>query len=154
MDSSKISFKGYMPSYKQYFDLIKEDKTVSKYISFSEHDSTLIFYENSFCGLCKIIDFDDSENKEIHIALLNEFRGLGLASCVIQLISNNIFQSNHGCQYAVLSIDKENNSSLKMAVKSGFELNQELTRENAECGDENTIVFTKSNPYYKPLNRS
>ena len=29
MDYSKISFKGYIPSYKKYFDLIKEDKTIN-----------------------------------------------------------------------------------------------------------------------------
>lgn len=154
MDSSKISLKSYIPSYKQYFDLIKEDKTISKYISFSEYDSNLIFYDNNFCGLYKVIDFDDEENKEIHIALVNEFRGLGLASCIIKLISNNVFQSNHNCQYTVLSIDKENNSSLKMAVNSGFEFNEELTKDNVVCGDENTIVFTKNNPYYKSLNKN
>ncbi len=154
MDYSKISFKGYIPSYKKYFELIKEDKTINNYITFTEYDSSLIFYESNFCGICKIIDFDEDENKEIHIALLDEYRNQGLASYIVATLSNNIFASNIHCQYAVLSIDKDNTPSIKMANKSGFKLNEELTKANLEYGDFKTLYFTKNNPYYQSLHNN
>ncbi len=149
MDFNKINFKSFIPSYERYLDILNSDEEVRKYISFSKYDSKLIFFDYDFVGCFKTMTLDDESNdREIHIAIIKKYRGMGIASFVINKLTDNIFESDNTCESIHLSIDKNNEQSLKMGTKCGYKLNEELTKDNINMGDSNTIVLSKKNPNY------
>lgn len=155
MELDKIKFKSFMPSYEKYFELYLQDKSITEYVSFSTYDSSLIFYNEDFVGFYKTITPDEEVNdKEIYIALIPKYRKQGIASYVVNTLTNNIFTSNPDCEYVHLSIDKENTSSINMANNCGFIENENLEQELRDTGDNRTLVFSKENPFYIKENKS
>jgi RimJ/RimL family protein N-acetyltransferase len=153
MDFKKVKFSSFIPGYEKYFDILKTDKSITNYVSFSKYDSSLIFYDNDFAGFYKTMYRDDDlTDREIYIALIEKYRGMGLASYVINYLTNNIFDSDKNCEFVHLSIDKDNKSSINMAINCGYNINKELTKENIDMKDERTLVFSKKNPNYKQSN--
>lgn len=149
MEVDKIKFESFVPSYEKYFETYLKDKSITEYVSFSTWDSSLIFYDDDFAGFYKTITPDDEVNdKEIYIALIPKYRKKGIASYVVNTLTNNIFASNQDCEYVHLSIDKENNSSINMAHNCGFIENTNLEQELRDTGDNRTLVFSRKNPFY------
>ena len=149
MEVDKIKFESFVPSYEKYFETYLKDKSITEYVSFSTWDSSLIFYDDDFAGFYKTITPDDEVNdKEIYIALIPKYRKKGIASYVVNTLTNNIFASNQDCEYVHLSIDKENNSSINMAHNCGFIENTNLEQELRDTGDNRTLVFSRENPFY------
>lgn len=149
MEVDKIKFESFVPSYEKYFETYLKDKSITEYVSFSTWDSSLIFYDDDFAGFYKTITPDDEVNdKEIYIALIPKYRKKGIASYVVNTLTNNIFTSNQDCEYVHLSIDKENNSSINMAHNCGFIENTNLEQELRDTGDKRTLVFSRKNPFY------
>lgn len=149
MELDKIRFESYIPSYEKYFETYLKDKSITEYVSFSKRDSSLIFYDDKFVGFYKTMTPDDDLNdKEIYIALIAEYRKKGIASYVVNTLTNNIFASNQNCEYVHLSIDKENTSSINMAHNCGFIENSNLEQELRDTGDDRTLVFSRKNPFY------
>ena len=145
MDFSKVSFSSFIPAYKEYFKLAK-DPSITKYVSFTEENSSLIFFNKKLAGFFRI-DYrsDELNDRELYIALLEQFRGAGLAQYVIKTLCNNIFIGDKSCEEIHLSIDKDNTQSINMATCLGFERNTELERELREFGDFRTLIFTIKN---------
>lgn len=149
MELDKIRFESYIPLYEKYFETYLKDKSITEYVSFSEWDSSLIFYDDDFAGFYKTTTPDDELNdKEIYIALIPKYRKKGIASYTVNTLTNNIFASNQACEYVHLSIDKENTSSINMAHNCGFIENSNLEQELRDTGDDRTLVFSRKNPFY------
>lgn len=149
MDYNKIKFISYSPIYDKYFDILKEDNSITKFVSFSKHDSRLIFYDNDFAGFYKTMYRDDDlPDREIYIALIEKYRGKGIAKYVIDTLTNNIFESDPNCEFVHLSIDKDNISSIKLAQNCGYTENEKLEDELRENNDNRTLVFSIKNKFY------
>lgn len=82
---------------------------------------------------------------EIEIAILEQYRGKGLSSIILDDLCKQLFTRENPCHSVFLSIDKRNHSSIRMATKNGFYLNEERTKELRKYGDLNTLVFSKDN---------
>lgn len=142
MDFKKVSFPSFIPSYKKYFELAKE-QSIAKFVSFNEYDSNLIFYDNEVAGFYKVVYRNDELNdREIYIALLEKFRGCGLAHFVIKTLCKNIFSNDLNCEAIHMSIDKDNLASIKMAESLGFKRNEDLEKELREYNDFRTLIYT------------
>jgi len=142
MDFNKISFPPFIPSYKDYFNLAK-DPSIKEFVSFSETDSNLIFYDNEVAGFYKVVYRSDELNdREIYIALLAKFRGFGLAQYIVNTLCQNIFANDINCTSIHMSIDKDNFSSIKMAESLGFKRNEELEAELRLYNDFRTLIYT------------
>ncbi len=140
---NSLRFESYNPSYDKYFTILKEDESIKNYVSFPKNNSTLIFLDNVFIGVCRISLRDyDSNDMEIYIAIVREYRCKGLAEKVLEQLCHNIFLANDKCHYIHLSIDKENETSIKMAEKAGFKRNEVEEGELRLYGDNRTLVFT------------
>ena len=149
MEWDKVKFESFRPSYEKYFDTYLNDKSITEYVSFSKWDSSLIFYKDDFAGFYKTITPDEEKNeKEIYIALIPKYRKKGMASYVVNTLTNNIFTASPDCEYVHLSIDKENISSINLASNCGFIENSSLEQELRETGDNRTLVFSRKNPFY------
>ena len=154
MEGNKIKFESFRPSYEKYFETYLKDKSITEYVIFSKWDSSLIFYDNDFAGFYKTITPDEEVNdKEIYIALIPKYRKKGIASYVVNTLTNNIFTCNPDCEYVHLSIDKENTSSINLANNCGFVENTNLEQELRETGDNRTLVFSRKNPFYVKENQ-
>lgn len=152
---NKIKLVPYNPTYDKYFDILKDNKSITQFVSFSKHDSRLIFYDNDFAGYFKTMyRDDDSADREIYIALIEKYRGKGIAQYVINLLTNNIFESDYNCEYVHLSIDKDNISSINLAKNCGFIENIKLEQELRENNDNRTLVFSIKNKFYIEENKS
>lgn len=149
MNFDKVSFPPLLPDYIKLFDLAKNDENIRKYVSFSPVDSNLIFYENDLAGFYKVVFRDeDTRDREIYIALLDKYRGLGLAQYVVGTLATNIFSNDCSCNFIHLSIDKENLASIKMAESLGFIRNEELEQELREYNDYRTLIYSLRNKNY------
>lgn len=149
IDFNKIRFVGYIPTYDKYFDYYLKDNSMTKFVSFSKRDSSLIFYDDDFVGFYKTMIRDEEENdREIYIGLIPEYRKMGIASYVVTTLTNNIFESDHNCSAVHLSIDKDNYSSINLAKKCGFFENSTLEQELREYGDNRTLIFSIKNKLY------
>lgn len=149
MDFSKIRFASYNPTYDEYFDYYLKDKSITQFVSFSKWDSSLIFYDDDFAGFYKnIIRDDDLNDRELYIALIPKYRKKGMASYVVNTLTHNIFENHPDCEYVHLSIDKDNDSSIRLAQACGFCENTTLEQELRESGDNRTLVFSTQNKNY------
>ena len=150
MDYNKIRLTSYIPIYEKYFEMLKNEKSITDFVSFFKHDSRLIFYDNDFVGFYKTMyRDDDSLDREIYIGLIEKYRGKGIAKYVINLLTSNIFYNDPNCEFIHLSIDKDNISSIKLAHSCGFVENEELEKELRENNDNRTLVFSIQNQFYK-----
>lgn len=149
MDYSKINFRCFIPEYKKYYDLQNDNPKLNKFVHFSPNNSSLIFYDDVFIGFYKIFRLDeDSNDREIQIAILNEFRKKGIASFILENLSKNIFYSDNLCENIHLFIDKKNIPSIKLAIKLGFNRNEVMEKEIQLYGDKYTFVFSKNREFY------
>lgn len=149
MNFDKVTFPPLIPDYIKLFDLAKNDKNISKYVSFSPVDSNLIFYENDLAGFYKVVFRDEeTRDREIYIALMDKYRGFGLAQYVVGTLATNIFLNDINCKFIHLSIDKENLASIKMAESLGFIRNEELEQELREYNDFHTLIYSLKNRNY------
>lgn len=149
MNFNKIRFSSFIPSYEKYFDILKEDKSITNYVTFSKHDSNLIFYDDDLVGFYKTMYRDDDlPDREIYIAIVQKYRGKGIANYILSTLCNNIFESDTNCEFIHLSIDKNNIPSIKMAEKAGFKRNEELEKELRKYNDNNTLIYTIKNNIY------
>lgn len=148
IDNSKIHFKSYTPMYQQYLDELNNDENVRKFVNFSNHNSRLIFYGDDFVGAYRVELSDEEDCFEIFIGLMQKYRGLGIANHVVSYLAEVYSKNNPGCRYAYLSIDKNNESSIKMANRCGFVEDENLERELRDNNDPNTLIFVKPNQYY------
>ena len=148
MDYTKINFKSYVPSFEKYINMVNTDSTINKFVTFSKYDSKLIFFEDTFIGCFKtMIRDDDLPDKEIYIGILPEYRKKGISKYIINVLCNNIFESDEACEYIHLSIDKNNEASIQMAKSCGFIENLELENEIKKYGDDKTLIYSKRTPY-------
>ena len=148
MDYSKIHFKSYTPMYQQYLEDLNHDENVRKFVNFANHNSRLIFYGDDFVGAYRVELSDEEDCFEIFIGLIKKYRGLGIAHHVVSYLAEVYFENNHQVRYAYLSIDKNNEASIKMASKCGFIEDEDLERELKDNNDPNTLIFIKPNQYY------
>lgn len=148
MDYSKIHFKSFTPIYQQYLDDLNHDENVRNFVSFANHNSRLIFYGDDFAGAYRVEFSDDGDCFEIFIGLTQKYRGLGIANHVVSYLAEVYFENNHQARYAYLSIDKNNEVSIKMAKRCGFIEDEDLERELRDNNDPNTLIFVKPNQYY------
>lgn len=149
MEWDKVKLESFRPSYEKYFDVYLKDKSITEYVNFSKWDSSLIFYKDDFAGFYKTITPDEETNdKEIYIALIPKYRKKGMASYVVNTLTNNIFMSDSECEFVHLSIDKDNTSSINLASNCGFLENSILEQELRENGDNRTLIFSRKNPFY------
>lgn len=146
MDYSKINFKSYIPSYDKYFEQMKDDNTMKEFVYFTPSDSNLIFYDDTFIGFYKALYDEDENSVELFIGIAKEFRGKGIGSYVINKLSDSTFQNNANCESIDLSIDKDNISSIAMALKSNYQRNLSKEEELRKFNDDRTMVFTRYNP--------
>lgn len=141
-----ITYHSYNPSYDNLLNLIKKDEQINKYLSFSQTDSKFIFINHDFVGFCKIFPVDDENLEyEIEIAIIEQYRGKGLASIILEDLTKHLFLGPNICQTVQLSIDKSNSSSIRMATKNGFILDEVKTKDLRKYGDTNTLIFSKEN---------
>lgn len=155
MDYNKIKLASYIPIYDKYFEMLKEDKSITDFVSFSKHDSRLIFYDNDFAGFYKTMYRDDDlPDREIYIGLIEKYRGKGIAKHVLNTLTSNIFESDPNCEFIHLSIDKDNTSSIKLAKSCGYIENKELEVELRENNDDRTLIFTIKNQIYDEENKN
>ena len=145
MEQSVITYHSYNPSYDNLLNLVKKDEQISKYLSFSQTDSKFIFINDKFVGFCKTFPVDDENLEyEIEIAIIEQYRGKGLASIILEDLTNHLFLHSNS-QMVQLSIDKSNSASIRMAAKNGFILDETKTKELRKYGDTNTLIFSKEN---------
>lgn len=147
MEQYKITYHSYNPSYDNLLNLVKQDEQISHYLSFSQTDSRFVFINNTFVGFCKTFPVDDDYLEyELEIAIIEEYRGKGLASIILEDLTHHLFTGDQACQMVQLSIDKSNNASMRMAAKNGFVLDEVKTNELRKYGDTKTFIFSKENP--------
>ena len=149
MDFTKIKFASYNPSYDEYFNYYLKDKSITEYVNFFIFFLALIFYDNDFAGFYKnIVRDDDLNDRELYIALIPKYRQKGMASYVVNTLTERIFENDAECEYVHLSIDKDNLASIRLAQNCGFLENVSLEEELRADGDNRTLIFSTRNKNY------
>ncbi len=149
MEYKDLEFKSCLPEYINYLNSLNNKKDINKYITFSPYNCKLIFYLNDFVGAFRFDYVLDSDPYiEVFIALEEKYRGKGIGSYIIYDLINEYFENNPSCSYARLSIDKNNSSSIYMALKCGYKEDEELEEELREYNDYQTLIYVKHNPYF------
>ena len=146
----EITFKGFVPSYKNYLDEINSDESLTKFVSFSSSDSRFIFLNDTFVGCYKtMLRDDDLPDREIYIGIKKDFRGRGIAKYVLNTLTKNIFETDNACEYIHVSIDKDNIASINLAKSCGYTENKVLENELRENKDDRTLVFSTKRKTYE-----
>lgn len=146
MEYKEKDFK-YQRLYDVNFDIndyIKDDKDLLKFINAFQKNSEVIFYkdnpigfqhESSYMGL-----------PEFQCALFKKYRGFGISTYLLNQFQKQKFEENNPS--IVLLIDKNNEISIKNAIKNGFRLDDYEEEFNPINKNSTYYVYYKNNPNY------
>lgn len=141
------SFRHIQKSDHEIIRKIIKDKTIMKNVPFHFKKSHFFLVNGEIVGFYNIEQIHDYP--EIQYAILKEYRNLNYGSLLLEKITSLIFE-NSDINRIYLMIHKENLSSIKVAIKNGYRIDEELQYQ-AEMADLDFpySYFMKKNPYLK-----
>lgn len=142
-DISEIEFE-------EINNLLMKDPCVSKYVQFSFHSLITqgIFYKSVLIGLLNLHAFI-SESLSISIALLSEYRHLGISKKAIQKVIEKYGQELENIAMFIANVSPQNKNAIlafqNMDLKQTHAFDEVMIEEGAEF----FLLFYAENPYRK-----
>lgn len=149
------SFRNIQKGDHEIIRKIVKDKTIMNNVPFHSKKSQFFLVNGEIVGFYNIEKIHDCP--EIQYAILKEYRNLNYGSLLLQKITSWIFE-NSDTNKIYLMIHKQNVSSMKVAIKSGYRMDEELQYQVFLADlDFPYYYFMRKNPYLennKILNRT
>lgn len=133
------------------FNRVNDNLKDQHYVKFSYSNVIGIVYENNIVGLISMTPFID-ESLSISIAILNEYRGKGIASEACNTLFDTFASEYPNVKSFMYNSDSYNEASRKAAKKLGWERTYDYDQAMEDEGAEYFIIYRKYNPYYKKAN--
>lgn len=149
------SFRNIQKSDHEIVRKIVKDKTIMKNVPFHSKKSHFFLVNGEIVGFYNIEKIHDYP--EIQYAILKEYRNLNYGSLLLEKITSLIFEDSD-VNRIYLMIHKQNISSMKVAIKNGYRMDEELQYQAFLADlDFPYYYFMRKNPYGKKnkiLNRN
>lgn len=135
-------------AFNQIYDILKQDDLAKKYVFFNYEDAHGIFYEKRLVGLFKLSSFIGN-SLSISIAILNEYRGKGIAQIARMKIVELYGKEYPDVKLFISNTIPNNKSSNKSLQNLGWQQTHEYDEIMIDEGAEFFNIYFKENPYYE-----
>lgn len=145
--STNASFRLVKKEDEEVVRRILKDKTITKNVPFHPKRSRFFLVNGEIVGFYNMEQIHNCP--EIQYAILKEYRNLNYGSFLLEKLTYLLFKSEE-VPNIYLMIDKQNLSSIRVATKNGYQIDEEMQilSENADL-EFPYYYFMKKNPYVK-----
>lgn len=135
-------------AFNSIYNILEKDELVKKYVYFNYEYTNGIFYKGNLVGLFKLNNFIDN-SLSISIAILNEYRGKGIAQIARKQIVELYGKEYPEIKLFISNVKPENKSSNKSLQNLGWKQTHEYDEMMIDEGSEFFNIYYKENPYYE-----
>ena len=129
--------------------IFKEDEQASKFVNlYFKENSFGIYYQDILVGLVNTCPFIEG-NRSINIAILNEYRGRGIAQVALEKLVDNYGYLYTKSKMFLANICPFNKNSIKSLENLGWNQTRDYDELMIDEDAEFFILFYKNNPYYE-----